>query len=319
MDFVTLARCWYLHAPRLRRPGPVRLEGETALDKKGLDKKALDIKKTTKRDAEQARVMEPGTMFRDPLADGAEGPEMVALPPGQLLMGSPDSDADADDNEKPQIFVTFGYPFAVGRYPVTAVEYHNFAVSMGRAKRDSTVWPSHQRKPADSVSWGDAKAYVMWLSEQTGKEYRLLSEAEWEYACRAGTETRYAVGDDITPEDAVYERSDSIPDTYDVGSHSPNLWNLCDMHGNVREWVEDCWHDSYYHRPYPGVPTDGSAWISGGDPDKRVQRGGSMYGDAKHLRSASRDWQDIRNSGVYYDFQVRDVGFRIARTLEGTV
>lgn len=270
-----------------------------------------------KREAEQAVVIESGTVFSDPLADGAEGPEMVALPPGQFLMGSPDSDADADDSEKPQIYVTLGYAFAVGRYPVTAIEYHRFAVSMGRVKPESNVWPSHQRKPADSVSWGDAKTYVMWLSEQTGKEYRLLSEAEWEYACRAGTQTRYAVGDEIAPEDAIYARSDSIPDTYDVGAHSPNGWGLCDMHGNVREWVEDCWHDNYYYMPFPGVPTDGSAWTSGGDADKRVQRGGSMYDDATFLRSASRNWQNIRDPGVYYDFQVRDIGFRVARTLDG--
>ena len=273
-------------------------------------------KRIAKGKAEPTGVIEPGAVFRDPLADGAEGPEMVALPPGQFLMGSPDSDADADDNEKPQYYVTIGYAFAVGRYPVTEVEYRGFAVSMGRAKRDSSVWPSHQRKPANSVSWGDAKTYVMWLSEQTGKEYRLLSEAEWEYACRAGTETRFAFGDEITAEDAVFERSDSIPDTYDVGFHPPNLWNLYDMHGNVWEWVEDCWHDGYYYMPFPGAPTDGAAWTSGGDTDKRVQRGGSMYEDAKHLRSASRNWLNIRDWNSYYDYQIRDIGFRVARTLD---
>jgi len=103
----------------------------------------LTDKRTTKREAGQANVIKPGTVFR---------------------------------------------------YPVTEVEYHEFAVSMGRAKRDSKIWPSHRQKPANSLSWGDAKTYVMWLSEQTGEEYRLLSEAEWEYACRAGTESRYAVG-----------------------------------------------------------------------------------------------------------------------------
>jgi formylglycine-generating enzyme required for sulfatase activity len=275
----------------------------------------LTDKKTTKREAGQAGAIEPGTMFRDPLSDGGEGPEMIALPPGQFLMGSPDSDADAEDNEKPQHYVTIGYSFAVGRYPVTEAEYLEFAVSMGRAKRESKVWPSNQQKPAGSLSWGDAKTYVMWLSEQTGEEYRLLSEAEWEYACRAGTETRYAAGHDIAPEGAVFERSDSIPDTYDVGSHPPNLWGLCDMHGNVREWVEDHWHDGYYHMPFPGAPTDGSPWIGGGDADKRVLRGGSMYDEAEHLRSAARNWQNIRTPGVYYDFQVRDIGFRVARTL----
>lgn len=273
-------------------------------------------KKTTKQEAERAGVIEPGTVFRDPLADGVAGPEMVALPPGQFLMGSPDGDADAENNEKPQHYVTIGYSFAVGRYPVTEQEYHGFAVSMGRAKRESTVWPSHRRKPANSVSWGDAKTYVMWLSEQTGKEYRLLSEAEWEYACRAGTETRYAVGPEITPEDAVFDRSDSIPDTYDVGSHPANPWKLCDMHGNVWEWVEDHWHDGYDHMPFPGAPTDGSAWVGGGDADTRVQRGGSMYAEAKHLRSASRNWHNIRDWGGYYDFQKRDNGFRVARTLD---
>jgi formylglycine-generating enzyme required for sulfatase activity len=281
-----------------------------------LGETALTKKRTDKGESEPAGVIEPGTVFRDTLRDGAEGPEMVALPSGQFLMGSPDSDPDSEDNEKPQFHVTIDYSFAVGRYPVTEVDYHRFAVSMGRAKRESRVWPSHQLKPANSLSWGDAKTYVMWLSEQTGKEYRLLSEAEWEYACRAGTDTRYAVGDEIAAEDAIFERSDSIPDTYDVGSHPPNPWNLYDMHGNVWEWVEDCWHDGYYQMPFPGVPTDGAAWTSGGDTDTRVLRGGSMYEDAKHLRSAFRNWQNIRDPNSYYDFQVRDIGFRVARNFD---
>lgn len=276
----------------------------------------MEENKPKKQEAERPDVIETGKVFRDPLAIGAEGPEMVMLPPGQFLMGSPDSDAISEDTERPQHYVTIDYAFAVGRYPVTEVDYHRFAVSMGRAKRESSVWPSHQRKPANSLSWGDAKTYVLWLSEQTSMEYRLLSEAEWEYACRAGTETRYAVGDEITPEDAVFDRSDATLDTYDVGVHPPNPWNLCDMHGNVWEWVEDCWHDGYVHMPFPGVPTDGSAWVNGGDADKRIIRGGSMYQEAKYLRSASRQWRNIREWGSYYDFQIRDIGFRVARTLD---
>jgi formylglycine-generating enzyme required for sulfatase activity len=154
-----------------------------------------------------------------------------------------------------------------------------------------------------NVSWNDAKAYVAWLSRQTGKPYRLLSEAEWEYACRAGTTTRFSWGDDWpTPEQANFGRK--VGKTTKIGSYPPNSWGLYDMPGNVWEWVEDCWNDSYQ-----GAPCDGSAW-TGGDGSRRMVRGGSWFSPPGELRSASRaNWgAGERLVGL------GGLGFRVART-----
>jgi formylglycine-generating enzyme required for sulfatase activity len=142
------------------------------------------------------------------------------------------------------------------------------------------------------------------LSNETGKSYRLLSEAEWEYAVRSGTTTRYSWGDEITPANANYNESAHKNKMIEVGSYPPNAWGLFDMHGNVREWCADVWHDSY-----EGAPTDGSAWLEGGDQDRRVLCGGSWYFYPGLLRSAGRDgsFAGVRNVGLS--------GFRVARTL----
>jgi formylglycine-generating enzyme required for sulfatase activity len=152
------------------------------------------------------------------------------------------------------------------------------------------------------VSWENAKAYVAWLSQETGQPYRLLSEAEWEYACRAGTTTRYWWGDDPpTPEQANFGRN--VRGTTEVGTYPANPWGLHDMHGNVWDWVEDCWNESYQ-----GAPSDGSAWMSG-DCSRRVLRGGSWtYGGRAVLRSAFR-------GRSFADFRSFNRGFRVARTL----
>jgi formylglycine-generating enzyme required for sulfatase activity len=151
-----------------------------------------------------------------------------------------------------------------------------------------------------NVSWDDAKAYVGWLSAQTGHPYRLLSEAEWEYACRAGTRTRFWWGDEITPENANY--GINVGKTSEVGRYPANPFGLCDMHGNVWEWVEDGWHDSY-----DGAPNDGSAWIAGED-SRRVLRGGSWIELSGSQRSACRLWYDSGDRNYF-------LGFRVARTL----
>ena len=154
------------------------------------------------------------------------------------------------------------------------------------------------------VSWHDAKEYAAWLSRKTGKTYRLLSEAEWEYAARAGTTMRYAFGDTIGKSQAQYseDASGSAGKTAEVGSFPANKFGLHDLHGNVWEWVEDAWHPNYQ-----GAPGDGSVW-AGGDTSLRVQRGGSWLSFPVVLRSASRHW--YRPSNRY-----RDLGFRLARTL----
>jgi formylglycine-generating enzyme required for sulfatase activity len=231
----------------------------------------------------------PGEVFRD--IDAPWCPELVVIQSGKFMMGY---------EEEGQHGVRIGHRFAVGRYPVTFEEYDRFATGTGRQRPDDGNW-GRGRRPVIYVSWGDAQAYVTWLSKETGQTYRLPSEAEWEYACRAGTTTRYSWGDDPpTPEQANF--GGNVSKTSEVGAYPSNPWGLCDMHGNVWEWVEDCWNESY-----TGAPSNGSAWTSG-DCGSRVLRGGSWYNDPGGLRSAFR----YRYFAVSRDF---DVGFRVARTL----
>jgi formylglycine-generating enzyme required for sulfatase activity len=163
------------------------------------------------------------------------------------------------------------------------------------------------RQPVIGVTWNEAQLYVGWLSKVTGKPYRLLTEAEYEYAARAGTQTAYSWGDDIGENNANCNRCGSAWDTKQsapVGSFAPNQFGLYDMLGNVGQWVADC-----YHPTYVGAPTDGSAWIEGGDCAVYVVRGGSWQRGADSLRSASRDRYNTEHRGA-------GEGFRVGRTLE---
>ena len=214
-------------------------------------------------------------------------PEMVVVPAGEYMMGSPAGEEGRDGNEGPQHQVRIGRPIAVGKYEVTFEEW-DACVSGGGCggfRPGDEGW-GRGRRPVVRVSWEDAKAYVAWLSEKTGKGYRLLSEAEWEYAARAGTSTRYNWGDEIGRNRANCRNCGSRWDnkkTAPVGSFGPNGYELHDMHGNVWEWVEDCWYENY-----SGAPTDGSVWTTGGACGKRVLRGGSWHNHEWHLRSATR-------------------------------
>jgi len=238
------------------------------------------------------------SVFRD--IDEPWCPEMVLLPAGEFMMGSPDTDEEADACEKPHRKVTISTRFAIGLYPVTFAEYDRFCDAAGRDKPEDEDW-GRGRRPVINVSWDDAKAYVEWLGKETGKPYRLPSEAEWEYACRAGTTTRYSCGDTITEKDANFDAK--VGKTKEVGSYPANPWGLYDMHGNVWEWLEDVWHDTYR-----GAPDDGGAWTKGGDSDHRVLRGGSWCYFSGILRSAERDWNNPVNRGD-------GSGFRVARTI----
>ena len=208
-----------------------------------------------------------GEVFRD----CPECPELVVVPPGSFEMGSPSGEANRDDDEGPVHRVTFERPFAVGVYEVTFGEW-DACVSGGGCggyRPDDEGWGRGNR-PVVNVSWDDVKAYVDWLTGKTGEEYRLLSEAEWEYVARAGTRTAYWWGDDFGQNRAnCHGCGDSYRPTAPVGSFSANPFGLHDVHGNVWEWVEDCWNDSY-----DGAPSDGSAWESG-NCERRVLRGGS--------------------------------------------
>jgi formylglycine-generating enzyme required for sulfatase activity len=218
---------------------------------------------------------------------------MVGLPAGQFLMGSPDSDPDARDNEKPQHQVKVN-SFAIGKYPVTQAQYE---AVMGT---NPSRFQNNPQNPVEKVSWNDAQAFCQKLSQITGKTYRLPTEAEWEYACRAGTTTRFYFGDnDNQLGDYAWYNGNSQETTHPVGQKKPNAWGLYDMIGNVWEWCEDHWHNSY-----AGAPDDGSAWLDN-DNDYRMLRGGSWYNDPNGCRSAFR-FDSYRRDDRYYG-----IGFRV--------
>ena len=229
-------------------------------------------------------------------------PEMVVLPPGRFQMGCV-SGIDCADSEKPVHEVKIN-SFAMSKYEVTFEEYDAFTDATDRERVDYKG-RGRGRRPVINVSWHDAVAYAAWLSEQTGDRYRLPSEAEWEYAARADTETVYSWGNDIGRNRANCEGCGSQWDfekTAPVGSFKANRWGLYDMHGNAEEWVQDCWLDDYR-----GALTDGSAWLFG-DCDKRVVRGGSGILPPMFLRSAMRLPESAENLS-------RFLGFRVVRDL----
>ncbi|MEM8951805.1 MAG: SUMF1/EgtB/PvdO family nonheme iron enzyme [Pseudomonadota bacterium] len=219
----------------------------------------------------------PGTVFRD--IDEPWCPEMVVIPAGEFLMGSPEDEEGRGDNEGPQHLVTIRRPFALGRYPVTLDEYGYFCEAIGRDQPGDERW-GRGRRPVINVSWQDAKDYCDWLSEQTDRRYRLPSEAEWEYACRAGSTMAYAFGNGI--DETKANLGWQVGKTTEVGTYPANAFKLSDMHGNVWEWCED-----RYRENYKGAPDDGTPWLS--DQGHRVVRGGSWDSEAGLMRSACRD------------------------------
>ena len=229
-------------------------------------------------------------------------PEMVVIPAGSFMMGSPAADEGRFDSEGPQHRVTVR-SFALGVTEVTFDEWEACARGGGcNGYRPGDEGWGRGARPVINVNWENAQAYVSWLSSETGAAYRLPSESEWEYAARAGTTTPFHTGTTISTDQANYgfDHFETMP----VRTFAPNAFGLYDMHGNVWEWVEDCWHGSYR-----GAPSDGKAWTVGGDCGDRVLRGGSWFYDPRFLRSAAR----LRNSTGYRDVIA---GFRVARTLD---
>jgi formylglycine-generating enzyme required for sulfatase activity len=215
-----------------------------------------------KRAEKQESKLKPGTIFRDKLKGGSQGPEMVVIPAGTFKMG--DIQDTGRDLEKPVHTVSIAKSFAIGRYPITFDEYDEFASATSRPLPNDYGW-GRGRQPAIEVSWDDAVEYTKWLSEQTGERYRLPTEAEWEYAARAGTETEYGWGNEMKAGMANCKGGDSRwggKQTSPVGSFQPNPFGLYDTAGNVWEWVEDCWHENY-----KGAPTHGSAWLEANASD----------------------------------------------------
>lgn len=227
-------------------------------------------------------------------------PKMVVVPAGSFTMGG--------GAAEPRHRVTIRRRFAVGKYEITFAEWDACvnAGGCGGHRAGDRNW-GRDRRPAIYVNWRDARSYVRWLRKFLGQPYRLLSEAEWEYAARAGARTAYPWGAAAGRKRANCRGCGTRWDgrkTASAGSYPANAFGLHDMHGNVREWVQDCWHGSYR-----GAPSDGSARTEGGDCRKRVLRGGSWKDIPWDIRSASRmsgRWKD-RNSKT---------GFRIALTLE---
>ncbi len=248
-----------------------------------------------------------GALTTDPILQEGPGPEMVLIPAGAFQMGAPEAESkredtlDSDKAARPLHRVSIARPFWLGRFPVTVGEYAVFAEETGRdGDRWSRVrFPQDDRHPVVNVSHEDAEAYMAWLSAKTGQTYRLPSEAEWEYAARAGTTTARYWGDAAGKpgENGHWETSIG---TCRVDGFKANGFGLHDMLGNVWEWTADAWHDSY-----DGAPSDGAAWTTAGAAS-RVLRGGSWFGDARSARSASRDFHDP--SARYGNF-----GFRCAR------
>ena len=258
------------------------------------------------REAERNR---PGDEFQD--CDYC--PEMVVVPAGSFRMGSPRSEMLRGDDEGPQHTVTIPEPFAVGKYEVTFAEWDACVAAggCGGLRPDDRGW-GRGRHPVINVSWQDAKAYVGWLSRKMAKDYRLLTEAEWEYVARAGTTGPFYFGSTISTLQSNYDgtgiygpgrKGVSRKRTVPVGTFPANAFGLYDMHGNVYEWVEDCWHGNYV-----GAPANGNTWTSGGDCARRVWRGGSWISVPKYLRSAQRSSRPTAN-------RYHSGGFRVALTL----
>lgn len=251
--------------------------------------------------------------------------ELVAVPGGDFLMGAPKTEEGWHSSQSPQHRVTIP-PFWIGKYPVTQAQWSAVA-ALPNVNQPLDRHPAcfvGENRPVEQVSWYEAIEFCQRLSQYTGRSYRLPTEAEWEYACRAGTTTPFHVGETITTDLANYsginwdyqgrvcskgaygqgpEGADRR-ETVDVGSlGSANAFGLWDMHGQVREWCLDCWHSSY-----EGAPTDGSAWVEA-NCQQRILRGGSWNGSPKTCRSAFRSKLDPAA-------KLYDVGFRVVCSIK---
>ena len=260
----------------------------------------------------QREVLASGTRFKDELKVGGVGPEVIVIPAGQFSMGSRRGRVE----EQPVRRVDIGNAFAMGRFEVTFDEYDLFAEMTDRSFPEDQNW-GRGEQPIVNVTWYDATAYVEWLSQQTGQSYRLPTEAEWEYAARAGTTTRYHFGSEISrlcaygnsADGGGFARSEkNCTDGYPtspapVGSFQSNKFGLYDTHGNVWEWVMDCWNTSY-----AGAPTDGSSW-NAGSCSERVIRGGSWATDHRFVEVNYRTAKMVNHNDY-------SIGFRVVRELK---
>lgn len=261
----------------------------------------------------ETRCLNPGDAF----TDCVNCPEMVVVPAGSFMMGSLAGEADRQEDEGPQHKVTLSKSFAVGKFEVTRGQFAEFVKDANYTPGSSCwIWNGTEWKdtageswkdtgykqtdehPVACVSWDDAQAYIKWLSKKSGVGYRLLTEAEFEYANRAGTTTAFPTGESITTAQANFNNEKQA--TTVIGAYAANKFGLFDMAGNVWEWTEDCYEDSYKNASIVGKATQGSSCA-------RVKRGGGCSIDSQVLRSADRN-------GVTSDLRDFDLGFRLART-----
>jgi formylglycine-generating enzyme required for sulfatase activity len=241
---------------------------------------------------ESPTLQHPSSTWRE----AEESPLMVVLAAVEFIMGENDGDKFANDTERPAHRVNFSHNFALGSFPVTVREFRQFCPGHAPGEFEDL--------PVVRVSWYDATAYCEWLSRRSGRIYRLPSEAEWEFACRAGSRKPFACGDEISPSLANYLYDENgirigTGGRTPVEKYAPNAFGLFDLHGNVCEWVADVWHPTYN-----GAPEDGRAWIEPGD-HRRVIRGGAWDYLPRLLRSAWRDWREA-------DHCTDNIGFRVA-------
>ncbi len=284
-------------ADKKRRQDEVQIKKEAALKnaREAKARKKHEEEEATKKNQEAVRPKN-GQLIRDI----PEGPEMVFVEGGPFQMGS-----NEHDTEKPIHSVNVP-SFWMGKYPVTFEEYDAFCTHTGKTKPKDEGW-GRGLPPVINVSWEDAQAYCQWLSEKTGERYRLPSESEWEFAARGGTFSKgfkYAGSNDISQVAWYYENSKGKPQP--VGEKNSNELGLHDMSGNVWEWCADTWHDSY-----KDAPKDGSAWVSGGEQDRAVLRGGSWDFLGNYCRASNR-YRLNRTVRVYF------VGLRVARAARGS-
>ena len=278
--------------------------------------------------ATASELLLPGSTFKD----CGVCPEMIVIPAGSIRIGA--AFAEGGDDEWPIHIVVISRPLVIGKYEVTKFEFSVFVeasaystenscrylAKVGWGEGVSWIYPGFRqtdRDPVVCVNWEDAKAYVAWLSQETGETYRLPSEAEWEYAARAGVADRYFFGNSVrmlckygNGVDASSNfkwQNKKCKDGYGartapVGSFLPNKFGLYDTIGNVWEWLEDCWNDNYI-----GAPADGTSWNTG-DCSMRGTRGGSWLNDPRFLRSAHRN-------SLYYTYRKYNTGFRVVREI----
>ncbi len=261
----------------------------------------FNVRNYVKSEAQERALLEQRTPFKE----CRDCPEMIFVSSGVFRRGGPLLGSPDPNRETPLTDVKITRGFAVSVTEITFSQW-DVCANQSACKRgvSSGEW-GRGNQPVIRVSWNDAQAYVKWISNLTGKKYRLLSEAEWEYAARGGQTTNYSFPDSKIDEYA-WHAGNSQGKPHEVGTLKPNPYGLKDMHGNVAEWVEDCWHENYKDAPLTEM-----AWTTGRYCDqRRVVRGGNWLSDVKALRSASRDWQPID------DDSSDQIGFRIAREIK---